>query len=92
VEEPLLLSPSGISRLVDRLKSEGLIVRGPDSDDNRATTVTLTAAGWDRLEAVHATHVAGVRRYFLAQARPGDLRALVELWRRILDAGAPRAP
>jgi DNA-binding MarR family transcriptional regulator len=82
----VLLTPSGISRLVDRLEAEGLVARAPDPSDGRATAVALTPAGWARLEAVHATHVAGIQRHFVARLRPAELRALAAAWRRILEA------
>ena len=84
----VLLTPSGISRLVDRLEAEGLVARAPDPSDGRATAVALTPAGWARLEAVHATHVAGIQRHFVARLRPAELRALGGMWRRIIAAEA----
>ena len=92
--ERVLLSPSGISRLVDRLEAEALVAREPDPDDRRATSVALTRDGWARLHAVHATHVAGIRRHFLTHLSAADLRGLGALWRRLVvvaEENAPRA-
>ena len=47
----LLLSPSHVSRRVERAVAEGLVERLPDPDDRRASLVALTAAGRAQLEA-----------------------------------------
>jgi DNA-binding MarR family transcriptional regulator len=88
----VLLSPSGISRLVDRLEAEALVAREPDPDDRRATSVVLTRDGWARLHAVHATHVAGIRRHFLTHLSAADLRRLGTLWRRLVVMSEGDAP
>jgi DNA-binding MarR family transcriptional regulator len=41
----LLLSPSHISRVIDRAEADGLVVRSPDPDDRRAQRVMLTDSG-----------------------------------------------
>jgi hypothetical protein len=68
------------------------VTREPDPDDRRATAVALTPEGWARLHAVHATHVAGIRRHFLAHLSTRDVRGLGALWRRLLVASEEIAP
>ncbi len=41
----LRMSPSHISRTIDRAEAAGLVERGPDPDDRRASQVIMTAAG-----------------------------------------------
>ena len=45
----VLLSRSGLTRLVDRLAAEGLVTREPFPDDARGPYTVLTDAGLDRL-------------------------------------------
>jgi DNA-binding MarR family transcriptional regulator len=47
----VLLSRSGLTRLIDRLQAEQLVVREPSADDARGTYTVLTAAGFERLRA-----------------------------------------
>ena len=47
-------SVSAASRTIDALVQDGLVDRRPDPDDRRATLLTLTAEGQQRLGAVHA--------------------------------------
>jgi DNA-binding MarR family transcriptional regulator len=75
--EQVLLSRSGVTRLVDRLVADGLVNRRSCSSDARGAEAVLTAAGLDRLRAASATHLRGVERYFL-DALTGDELCTVE--------------
>ena len=52
VAESLWLSMSAASRNVDALVQDGLVDRQPDPEDRRATRLTVTEAGQERLEAI----------------------------------------
>lgn len=82
-----LLSVSGISRMIDRLQREGLVVRESCEEDGRGAEVALTAAGRGRLRAARASHLEGVRREFLAHFSDEELAALDGFWRRVEPAG-----
>jgi DNA-binding MarR family transcriptional regulator len=81
--ELVLLSPSGLSRLVDRLESEGMIERIACPTDGRAINATITAAGRARLAQAEATHVEGIRRTFLAHFNEAEVGKLGEFWLRL---------
>jgi len=83
----VLLSPSGVSRLVDRLEAEGLVHRQRCSDDGRGFFAMLTDEGRRRLREARATHLTGVRRLFLDHFEPEELDELADFWRRV-DPGA----
>jgi DNA-binding MarR family transcriptional regulator len=72
----VLLSRSGLTRLVDRLEKAGLVRREPSADDLRGTFTVLTAAGVHRLRAAVPVHVAGIRAHFLDRLDDDKLRAL----------------
>src|SRR3954454_18036455 len=61
----LLLSRSGITRLVDRLERQGLVERQPCEDDGRGYYAVLTERGRDTLRVARPDHLSGVRRHFL---------------------------
>lgn len=61
----VLLSPSGLTRRLDRLVREGLVVRRACPTDRRGVLAALTPEGRRRLEEAAPVHVAGVRRLFL---------------------------
>jgi DNA-binding MarR family transcriptional regulator len=81
----VLLSRSGLSRLVDRLQTDGLVTREPHPKDARGMYTVLTEAGLDRLRAAAPTHLAGVQRYWLACYSDEELRALGPLLRRTVE-------
>ena len=58
----LALTPSGISRLVDRLEAEGLVERITCPADRRGFHARLTDAGRTRLEAAQERHAAALQR------------------------------
>jgi DNA-binding MarR family transcriptional regulator len=60
--EDLGVNQSNVSRLVDRLSSQGLARRAQDPEDGRASLVDVTAAGRAVLEAVNELRMAELRR------------------------------
>ena len=84
----LLLSRSGISRLVGRLEARGLVKRSRCSDDGRGYFAALTPAGSRKLAEMRPDHLDGVRRHFLSRLERDELDTLGEIWRRLLPKGA----
>jgi DNA-binding MarR family transcriptional regulator len=85
--ESILLSRSGLTRLVDRLERGGLIERCSCAHDARGSYACLTDVGRERLVAARVAYLAGVREHFLSRFSAAELRALGEL----LDRVAPSA-
>jgi DNA-binding MarR family transcriptional regulator len=81
----ILLSRSGLTRLVDRLQREDLLERVACSDDARGAFAKLTPAGREKLRAARATHLAGVRAMFLDLFTEEELDRLGDAWDRVLD-------
>jgi len=79
----VLLSRSGVTRLVDRLQAEGLVRREPSPHDARGTYTVLTADGLARLRRAAPVHLAGIRRHWLARFSDDELRTLGELLERL---------
>jgi DNA-binding MarR family transcriptional regulator len=63
----VLLSPSGLTRLVDRLARDGMVQRIPCETDARAMYAVLTDAGLARFRPAARTHLRGVRQHFLSR-------------------------
>lgn len=79
----VLLSRSGLTRLVDRMEREGLVERLPDEFDRRGVCVAMTPAGRDALRRSAPVHLAGVERYFAGALSAADARALQDVMTRI---------
>lgn len=84
----VLLSPSGVTRLVDRLEREGLVARERCPEDGRGYNAVLTDAGEARLQRARATHLSGVRRLFLDRLGDADLLQLAAYWDKLVPGAA----
>jgi DNA-binding MarR family transcriptional regulator len=83
--EAVLLSRSGLSRLVTRLEKQGLLEREECPSDARGAFAVITAEGRARLAEARATHREGVRERFLDKLGEREQRQLARAWSRLLD-------
>jgi DNA-binding MarR family transcriptional regulator len=79
----VLLSRSGLTRLVDRLERDELIERKACESDARGAFAVLTPAGRTLLDAARRTHLEGVRRHFVHKLDDAELEALGDIWDRV---------
>ena len=86
--DSVLLSRSGVTRLVDRLEREGLLVRDACDDDGRGLYAVLTRKGEEVLERARPTHLAGVRERFLRHFSEDELEQMAASWQRVLPGSA----
>jgi DNA-binding MarR family transcriptional regulator len=84
--ETVLLSRSGLTRLVDRLERDGLICRQTCDHDARGAFAKLRPAGLEKLRAARATHLAGVRALYLSHLTEAEQELLGEVWQRMLPS------
>jgi DNA-binding MarR family transcriptional regulator len=75
----VLLSPSGISRRVERLEREGLVQRERATGDARSIEARLTPAGTRLLRRLRRTHLEGIRKRFVDHFSAQELETLREL-------------
>jgi DNA-binding MarR family transcriptional regulator len=83
----VLLSRAGVTRLVDRLVADGLVVRMKCASDARGAFAALTDQGRARLEAARPGHLAAVKRYFIGTFSRAELEMLAELMERSAPLG-----
>lgn len=72
--ERVMLSPSGLTRLVDRLQAKRLVERRPDPDDGRVAMVSLTGEGRRLLRRAARTHLRGIRAHYTGRLTESQLR------------------
>ena len=80
----VLLSRSGLTRLVDRLEKLGYLRRESCPDDARGAFAALTPEGRVAIDAARTTHLAGVRELFLAHFTDAEQELLGSFWERLL--------
>jgi len=84
----VLLSRSGLTRLVDRMERDGLLRRERCEDDARGYHALITDRGRELFARARATHLDGVRERFLSRLSSDQLRTLAELWERVAPGAA----
>jgi len=81
--DSVLLSRSGLTRLVDRLEREGLLKRERCESDQRGLFAEITDEGRRVFAAARQTHLDGVRRLFLDRFTGDELRTLGGMWQKL---------
>jgi DNA-binding MarR family transcriptional regulator len=81
--ESLLLTPSGVTRLLDGLERAGYVEKGSCDSDARITYAVLTDAGREKLNEAASSHVAQVRAFFEQRFDPDELATLASLLARL---------
>jgi DNA-binding MarR family transcriptional regulator len=89
LSERVLLTPSGITRLLKGLEQAGYVSNRPCAEDARVTYAVLTPKGQKKLAEARKTHVADVREVFSDLFSEDELAVLAELLERIPQRELP---
>lgn len=81
--DQVLLSPSGITRMLDRLSAAGLVANASCPTDARVHYAVLTEDGVAKVEVCSNAHLAAVERLFADRLDAEELRTLHELLSRL---------
>jgi DNA-binding MarR family transcriptional regulator len=84
--EQVLLTASGITRLLDGLERSGHVERGSCDTDRRVVYAVLTEEGLQKLREASTSHVAQIEEYFQSRYDQEHLVALNALLARIEPA------
>ena len=87
--ESVLLTASGITRLLDGLERDGYVERAQCESDRRVTYAVLTDAGHDKLREAAGTHLRGVQERFAGRYSEEEIETLCELLGRVGSGDAP---
>jgi MarR family 2-MHQ and catechol resistance regulon transcriptional repressor len=83
VAHEVRLSPSGVTRMLDRLEAAGMVGKRDCKKDARVTYAELTEAGLAKLEHCAPDHIAAVERLLGQRFDRHELASLVELLGRL---------
>ena len=87
--DQVLLSASGVTRLLDGLERQGLVERAACSTDRRVVYAVLTDTGLDRLRTAAQSHFGQVDAVFGARFDDEELAALTGLLDRLGSGETP---
>jgi DNA-binding MarR family transcriptional regulator len=82
--EHVLLSRSGMTRLIDRLEREGMVTRSTCDKDGRGCYAGLTDLGRATVEQARTTHIEVVRAGFLRHFSEDEMLGLASMFERVL--------
>ncbi len=89
IADSLLLSRSGLSRVVDELERRGYVARQACASDARGTEAAITRSGRSAFRKAQNSHLRSVRAEFLDKLSEKQLRQLADVWTAVGLAEAP---
>jgi DNA-binding MarR family transcriptional regulator len=81
--QQVLLTASGVTRLLDGLEKHGYVARAACDSDRRVVYAVLTDEGASKLRDASATHVGQIEEYFTSRYEASELTELAALLGRI---------
>jgi DNA-binding MarR family transcriptional regulator len=82
--QAVILSRSGLTRLVDRLEAAGLLYRERTAMDRRGAFAVLTDKGLAELHKTWPIYAQGIKKYFAHQLSDNEIHVLTEVFQRLL--------
>ena len=83
IARSVLLTASGITRLLDGLERDGLVGKRRCESDARVTYAVLTEAGVKKIEEARESHLSDIEELFGSQFAPEEREQLAELLGRL---------
>ncbi len=80
----IVLSRSGLTRLVDRLEAEGLLVRERSASDRRGAFAVLTEKGIETMRRAWPVYARGIEEHFARYLSDEEVGMMSEVFQRVL--------
>lgn len=85
------LTPSGLTRAIDRLEDAGLAERVPCPSDRRGSYAAITSRGLERITAALGPHLDHVDEHFTSALSADEQAQLTSLLRKVRNHVNPAA-
>ena len=82
----LLMSRSGLTRLIERMEKEGLVIREHSLEDRRSVYAVITPKGRTTLEQAMPGHISGIQEHFLQHLSDEEVHGLHVALANVLTA------
>lgn len=79
----IVLSRSGLTRLVDRLEAEGLLARERLASDRRGAFAVLTEKGIEAMQQAWPVYARGIQEHFARFLNDEEARVVTKIFRRM---------
>lgn len=90
IAEAVVLSRSGLTRRIDRLETQGLLVRERSTADRRGAYAVLTPRGEQALRRAWPIYARGIQQHFASLLSETEVKTLTEVLERVLSAAQER--
>jgi DNA-binding MarR family transcriptional regulator len=80
----ILLSKSNISRLIDRLEKEKLLVREHCGDDRRGLYAVITEKGRELQKAMWPVYASAINKHFASKLSEAEAKVILSLMQRLI--------
>ncbi len=90
--ERVLLTRSGLTRLVDRLEKAGYLRREIDPEDRRGFYAIITDAGIEAMRGAWPVYASGINQLFAQYLSAAEARLLTDIFARMLEDIADNTP
>jgi DNA-binding MarR family transcriptional regulator len=87
--EQVVLTASGITRLLEGLERAGLVAKETCASDARVSYAKITPSGEAKFREAAATHLRGVDDLFVGRYSGSELATLADLLSRLPLTGRP---
>lgn len=84
--QKVVLSRSGLTRLVDKLEIAGYLRRQASPEDRRGAYAVLTDKGKDAVRKSWPVYAKGISKYFVSNISQAEAQTLRDVFGRILEA------
>ena len=85
----VLLTRSGMSRLIDRLEAAGLVGLEPNPEDRRGDLVVLNNAGLAALRRTWPIYASSIAAHFARHLSPAAARVIADALQEVANASRP---
>ena len=79
----ILLSKSGLTRLIDRMEAEGLVERASSPNDRRGSFAVLTPRGEQVFREAAPLHLDGIHKHFACHLTAAEAKTLAKAFEKI---------
>ena len=86
--QSVLISRSGLTRLIDRMEAAGLVTREQCPNDRRGSEAVLTDDGLAALRKASPTHLRGIEQHFTRHLSATEVKALTAALGKVIAASA----
>jgi len=88
----ILLSKSGLTRVIDRMEGAGLVRRERPAGNRRVVLVHITPVGLETLQAARSVHRRGIHEHFVRHLDQRQLATLGHALEEVRDHVRPLRP